>query len=260
MPKMERRAIWVISHGPSCLDGVMAAAAVRRFYQGERIHAVLAANGDSDRVIQGIKRKSAGEPEEIWITDLSWTSADTAAHLRNLISDGARLYWIDHHRTAVSRANAAEFDVPFTGRVLSEEYSAARLTFNFLKRMAEEAGDEGKAHDYEKFFPFVAIADDHDRWIHRIPESADWALAVQTLGGIESYREIIRLEEPVMSRRLRAALEMGRSALDKSLEIARATMMDRALGNGLRVRTACCIGYSSEVASKLYEDQSQTII
>lgn len=259
MPSIERRAIQVISHGPSCLDGVMAAAAIRRFYHGERVRTVLAANGDSDRVIQGLKLRS-GAPDEIWITDLSWTSVDTAAHLRNLIHDGARLYWIDHHRTAVSRANAAEFDVPFTARVLSEEYSAARLTFNFLKRMAQQGGDEAKARDYEKFFPFVAIADDHDRWIHHIPESADWALAVQTLGGIESYREIIRLEEPVMSRRLKVALENGRNALDRSFEIARATTMDRVLGNGLRVRTACCIGYSSEVAAKLYEGQSQTVI
>jgi len=33
----------------------MAAAAVRRFYAGERVHAMLAANGDSDRVIKGVR-------------------------------------------------------------------------------------------------------------------------------------------------------------------------------------------------------------
>jgi oligoribonuclease NrnB/cAMP/cGMP phosphodiesterase (DHH superfamily) len=259
MPRHDARTIQVISHGPSCLDGVMAAAAVRRFYEGERVHTILAANGDSDRIIQGVKLRP-GTPDEVWITDLSWTSLDTMAHLRNFIREGARVYWIDHHRTAVSRADAPEFDVPFTARVLSEEYSAARLTFNFLKRMAEEAGDSGKVRAYEQFFPFVEIADDHDRWVHRITESADWALAVQTLGGIESYREIIRLNEPVMSRRLRMALEAGRNAMDKSFEIAQATMVERSLGNGLRVRSACCVGYSSEVASKLYEGQRQTVI
>jgi hypothetical protein len=55
MPKRDGRTIQVISHGPSCLDGVMAAAAVRRFYAGERVHAMLAANGDSDRVIKGVR-------------------------------------------------------------------------------------------------------------------------------------------------------------------------------------------------------------
>jgi DHH family putative phosphoesterase len=63
-----------------------------------------------------------------------------------------------------------------------------------------------------------------------------------------------------MSRKLKAALEIGRSAMDKSLEVANATLVERPLGNGLRVRSACCIGYSSEVASKLYEGQSRTII
>ena len=238
----------------------MAAAAVRRFYDGERVTATLAANGDSDRVLQGLKFKSGRVPDELWITDLSWNSNETAGHLRNLTRAGARIFWIDHHRTAVSRAAAPEFNVPFAGRVLSEEYSAARLAFNYLKRTAQDAGDEDKLRRFEKFSAFAAIADDHDRWIHRIPESADWALAVQTLGGVESYREIIRLSEPVMSRKLRVALEAGRKAMDKSFEIARATMVERALDNGLRVRSACCIGYSSEVASRLYEGQSRTVI
>jgi oligoribonuclease NrnB/cAMP/cGMP phosphodiesterase (DHH superfamily) len=170
------------------------------------------------------------------------------------------VFWIDHHRTAVSRANAPEFNVPFAGRVLSEEYSAAKLTFNFLRQMARENGDEDHLRSYESFEPFAELADDHDRWVHRVPGSADWALAVQTLGGIDSYREIIRLREPIMSRKLKAALEIGRGAMDKSLEVANATLVERSLGNGLRVRSACCIGYSSEVASRLYEGQNRTVI
>lgn len=258
MSRPDRRTIQVVSHGPSCLDGVMAAATIKRFYLAERVITMLAANGDSDRVIQGVRAK--GGDDEIWITDLSWTSTKTAEHLTNLVSNGARLYWIDHHRTAVSRADAPEFDVPFTGRLLSEEFSAARLTFNYLKDLGAERGEQARLAEFEKFFPFVAIADDHDRWIHQVPESANWALAVQTLGGTDSYREITRLGEPVMSRRLRLAYEQGKKAMDKSLDLAHATMVDRPLGNGLRIRTACCMGYSSEVASKLYEGQSQTVI
>jgi oligoribonuclease NrnB/cAMP/cGMP phosphodiesterase (DHH superfamily) len=238
----------------------MAAAALRRFYQGERVLATLAANGDSDRVIQAIRPKRGGSSDELWITDLSWTSGDTAAHLTALVQQGMRVYWIDHHRTAVSRADAPEYDVPFTGRLLSEQYSAARLTFNYLKAMGRTWANETQQRLFEEFFPFVAIADDHDRWIHEIPQSSDWALAVQTLGGIESYREIIRLEQPVMSRRLRLALEAGQKAMDRSLELARGTMVERTLANGLRVRTACCMGYSSEVAARLYEGQHRTVI
>ena len=258
MSRPDRRTIQIVSHGPSCLDGVMAAAAIKRFYLAERVITTLAANGDSDRVIQGIRAK--GGDDEIWITDLSWTSTKTAEHLTNLVRNGARLYWIDHHRTAVSRAEAPEFDVPYTGRLLSEEFSAARLTFNYLKDLAEEHGEQARLPQFEKFFPFVAIADDHDRWIHQVPESADWALAVQTLGGIDSFREIMRLNEPVMSRRLRLAFEAGKKAMDKSLDLAHATMVERPLGNGLRIRTACCLGYSSEVASKLYEGQSHRVV
>src|SRR5580693_9621295 len=96
-----RRSIQVISHGPSCLDGVMAAVAVRRFYDHDHVTATLAANGDSDRVLQAVKPKAGRAPDEIWITDLSWTSTDTAEHLTSLARSGSRIFWIDHHRTAV---------------------------------------------------------------------------------------------------------------------------------------------------------------
>ena len=53
----------------------------------------------------------------------------------------------------------------------------------------------------------------NDRWVHKIPESPDWALAVQTLGGIASYREVLKLREPKMTRKLRHALESGQDAM-----------------------------------------------
>jgi oligoribonuclease NrnB/cAMP/cGMP phosphodiesterase (DHH superfamily) len=236
----------------------MAAAAIKRFFADERVITMLVANGDSDRVIQNLRAK--GGDDEIWITDLSWNSTKTAEHLTNLVRNGARLYWIDHHRTAVARASAPEFDVPFTGRLLSEEFSAARLAFNYLKDLAQERGEQSRLAEFEKFFPFVAIADDHDRWVHQVPESADWALAVQTLGGIPSYREIIKLQEPKMSRRLREALRAGQDAMRRSVELADSTLVVRELGNGVTLRTACCFGYSSEVAAHLYENTTQTVI
>ena len=64
--------------------------------------------------------------------------------MTNLARKGSRIFWIDHHRTAVARADAPEFNVPFTGRVLSEQYSAARLTFNYLAGIAQQQGDSDK--------------------------------------------------------------------------------------------------------------------
>src|SRR5260370_6292257 len=134
MRRHERRTIHVVSHGPSCLDGVMAAATIKRFYADERVLTTLAANGDSDRVIQGLRLKPGSQPDEIWFTDLSWTSTETAAHLRQLLRRGARAYWIDHHRTAVARSNAPAFDCPFTDRLLSEQSSASCPAIHFVPR------------------------------------------------------------------------------------------------------------------------------
>src|SRR5215470_8351862 len=121
MPGKTSRTIQIVSHGPSCLDGVMAAAAVARFYDGQRVFTTLAGNNDADNVIRNLKIKSDDNENgnEIWITDLSWTSPETGAHLTELSERGAQIYWIDHHRTAVSRADGPEFKVPFAGKVLS---------------------------------------------------------------------------------------------------------------------------------------------
>src|SRR6266852_6582838 len=142
----------------------MAAAAVARFYDGHKVFTTLAGNSDADRTLQELTLKSDEGGDEIWITDLSWNSAETGAHLRELTDRGARVYWIDHHRTAVSRSDAPEFKVPFAGKVLSEEFSAARLTFDFLKSREGELPDDAHRKAFDAFERFVLIADDHDRW------------------------------------------------------------------------------------------------
>src|ERR1700747_3142541 len=101
MPGKTSRTIQVVSDGPSCLDGVMAAAAVARFYDCHKVFTTLGGNSDAGRVIQALAMKSDDADDEIWITDLSWNSPETGAHLRELIDRGASVYWIDHHRTAV---------------------------------------------------------------------------------------------------------------------------------------------------------------
>jgi oligoribonuclease NrnB/cAMP/cGMP phosphodiesterase (DHH superfamily) len=238
----------------------MAAATIARFFEGSRVIANLPGNNESDRAIQSLKLRDKSGGDEIWITDLSWTQPQTGEHLSKLIADGAQVYWIDHHRTAVSRADAPEFKVPFSGKVLSEEYSAARLTFEFLKRREEELPSPEKRRAFESFRRFTEIADDHDRWIHKIAESPDWALAVQTLGGVRSYREIIKLREPKMSHRLREALRSGQEGMRRSIELADTTLVENPLANGVTLRTACCFGYSSEVAAHLYANTTRTVV
>ena len=131
----------------------MAAAAVARFYEGHRVIPTLAGNDESDRVIQALRPRDLSGADEVWITDLSWTQPETAEHLKQLLADGARVYWIDHHRTAVSRADAPEFKVPFTGKVLSERYSAARLVFEYLKRREGELLPRRSAARSRRFAP-----------------------------------------------------------------------------------------------------------
>ena len=255
MGERQRQTIRVVSHGPSCLDGVVAAAAVNRFYRGHRVVTTLASNADADRTLQGID-----PADELWITDLSWNTVETGQRLTDQARQGTAIYWIDHHRSAVRRAEAPEFRVPFARRILSERRSASLLVFDFLRRRSPGILAPEEQRAFEAFRPFALLADDHDRWIHRIAESSDWALAVQTLGGASALREILKLDQPRMSRRLRAALDEGRTAMARSVDLARNTLVERQLSGGLLLRTACCFGYSSEVGAALYTGAKSTVV
>jgi oligoribonuclease NrnB/cAMP/cGMP phosphodiesterase (DHH superfamily) len=253
------RTVQIVSHGPACLDGVVAAVVVARFHEGHRVRTTLASNSDADSVLEGLRLRDKPTSDEIWITDLSWTGRATGEHLRELAAAGARIHWVDHHRTAVARADAAQFKVPFAAKVLSERYSAALLAFNYLRHREAELTPARRVA-FESVRRFAEIADDHDRWVHRIAGSADWALAVQTLGGMASYREILKLKEPQLSGRLKQALRTGQESLRRSIELAQSTLIEHALSDGLNLRTACCLGYSSEVAAHLYFGTSRTVV
>jgi oligoribonuclease NrnB/cAMP/cGMP phosphodiesterase (DHH superfamily) len=258
MGKHAAGKIQIVSHGPSCFDGVVSAVTVARFYQGFNVVPLFAANQDADRIIQELR--VVGPGDEIWITDLSWNHAETAEHLRRLTETGARVFWIDHHRSALRRLGSREFDVPFTGKLLTEEFSASRLAYNFLTERYDLPDIDGRRGALRTFFPIIDMADDHDRWVHRLAESSDWALAVQTLGSIESYRELLQLGGPVMTRALTQALESGKRAMRQSMDLADSTAVERSLGDGLKLVTACCFGYSSEVAAHIYNNRTNTIV
>jgi oligoribonuclease NrnB/cAMP/cGMP phosphodiesterase (DHH superfamily) len=258
MSKHAAGKIQIVSHGPSCFDGVVSAVTVARFYQGYNVVPLFAANQDADRIIQELR--VAGPGDEVWITDLSWNEVKTGQHLHRLLETGGRVFWIDHHRSALRRLGSPEFEVAFTGKLLTEEFSASRLVFNFLTERTDLPDVEHRRGALQSFFPIIDMADDHDRWVHQIPQSPDWALAVQTLGSIESYRELLQIGSPVMTRPLTQALESGKRAMRQSIELADSTAVERSLGEGLKLVTACCFSYSSEVAAHIYNNRTNTIV
>src|SRR3989442_7420369 len=136
MPKQ----VHVVSHGPHCLDGVAAAVAVARYQQGRsEVVPHFAGNSEIDAVLRGLALDPARDTE-LWITDISWREPETDTHLRGLAAAGVHIYWIDHHRTALERFRAGRVNVPFADLVLSEEYAAARLTYEYLARRLAAAG------------------------------------------------------------------------------------------------------------------------
>src|SRR5690348_11997936 len=133
------KRVHVVSHGPHCLDGVAAAVAVARYHEGiAEVTPRFAGNNEVDGILRSFEPEP-GSDAELWITDISWRDAETDAHLRRLAERGLRVYWIDHHRTALERFTAGTVNVPFAGRVLSEEHAASRLTYDYLaSRLATE--------------------------------------------------------------------------------------------------------------------------
>jgi oligoribonuclease NrnB/cAMP/cGMP phosphodiesterase (DHH superfamily) len=244
---MPPRTVHVVSHGPTCLDGVTAAAAVTRYY-GDRaqVEARFASNSEIDAVLQGL------HPEhELWITDISWREPATDAHLRSLAAAGVRIYWIDHHRTALERVKAGRVDVPFADTVLSEEFAASRLTYEYLaKRLAQEGLT---APRFAAFAPVVAMADDNDRWLHKVPGSRELAWVVRALGP-DAYEDFLALDERVTyTPRMTAARARVGAEIERSFAVASASRVEH-FAAGVRVIAAVCDGHPSEIADAWGKD------
>lgn len=237
--------MYVVSHGPTCLDGVTAAAAVTRYY-GDRaqVHARFASNSEIDAVLRDLRPEGDGE-HELWITDISWREPATNAHLRTLAAAGVGIYWIDHHRTALERVKAGRVDVPFADTVLSEEFAASRLTYEYLaKRLDREGHTEPR---FTAFAPVVAMADDNDRWLHQVPGSRELAWVVRALGP-DAYEDFLALDERVTyTPRMTAARARVGAEIERSFAIANASRVEHCAA-GVRVVAAVCDGHPSEIA------------
>jgi oligoribonuclease NrnB/cAMP/cGMP phosphodiesterase (DHH superfamily) len=243
------RQVHVVSHGPHCLDGVAAAVAVARYYRGRAdVVPHFAGNSEIDGVLRTLALPSAAE---LWITDISWREPATDAHLRALAAAGVRIFWIDHHRTALERFGAGKVDVPFTGRVLSEDFAASRLTYEYLR---DRLVAEGRADPaFASLGPFVAMADDNDRWLHRVPGSRELAWTVRTLGA-DAYAELVDVDERVAySPRMQEARARVEAEIARSFEVAGATRVERRIKNvplagDVTLVVAVCDGHPSEIA------------
>jgi oligoribonuclease NrnB/cAMP/cGMP phosphodiesterase (DHH superfamily) len=248
------RHVDVVSHGPHCLDGVTAAVAVARYQAGRgEVVTRFASNNEIDAVLRGLGPVPDGE---LWITDISWREPETDAHLRALVAAGVSIYWIDHHRTALERFRTGAIDVPFAGRVLSEEYAASRLVYEYLR---ERLAAEGRRlPGFDALAPLVAMADDNDRWLHRIPGSRELAWTVRALGG-EAYAELLAVEGSVTyTPRMRAARARVEAEIAHSLAVAQASRVERRLGD-LTLVAAVCDGHPSEIADAWGRESRNTV-
>src|SRR5579885_1868308 len=237
--------VHVVSHGPHCLDGVAAAVAVARYYEGEaEVVPHFASNSEVDAVLRGLVRDPS-RPEELWITDISWKEPDTDAHLARLAAAGMRIHWVDHHRSALERFRTGAVQVPLAERVLSEEYAASRLVYEHLARTL--AAEGRTAPQFAAFAPVLAMSDDNDRWLHRVPGSRELAWVVRALGP-DAYPDLLAIDERVTyTPRMEAARARVGAEIARSLAVARASRVERRVG-GLTLVSAVCDGHPSEVA------------
>jgi len=238
------KLVHVVSHGPHCLDGTAAAVTVARYHEGAEVRPHFASNSEIDDVLRGVSA-TPGRETELWITDISWRQPETDAHLRALAAAGVRVYWIDHHRTALERVRAGKVDVPFTDSVLSEEYAASRLTYEYLAGRLRAEGRPSPRFD--ALARLVAMADDNDRWLHRIPGSRELAWTVRALED-DGYEELMATDAQVTySPRMREALAKAQAEIDASFATARASRVERRVGD-VNLVVAVCDGHPSEIA------------
>ncbi len=246
---VQKRAqfVHVVSHGPHCLDGVTAAVVLTRYHRDATVVPHFCSNAEINETLLGLHCDPPAAEHVVWITDISWTDPAVDGHLQRLLDRGVRVYWIDHHRTAIRRYRNGEISVRLTDQVLSEQYAAARLTYEYLcERLTAEAQSSAALADLGTL---VAMADDHDRWLHRIPGSWKLGQVVAALGA-GAYRELLQLNAAVASTPRMQEVERALDAeLRRSADIAeRSRCVQPVAGSDLRLVTAVCDGFPNEIA------------
>jgi uncharacterized protein len=252
------RAVHVVSHGPHCLDGVAAAAAIARYYEGTSVVPRFSGNPKINEVLRGLRIDGPLDDQELWITDISWTEPETDAYLRSLAERGLKIYWIDHHRTAIERVKRGSIDVPFAHSIVDDRYAASRLVYEYLRERLRADGRRSDA--LERFEHVVRMADDNDRWLHEVPGSWDLALTLRAMNGPEAFEDLVAIDErATYTPRMQAAHDRVAAELERSFEIARSTRSVKDLASGVRIVAAACDGYPSEIGDRWGREHSNAV-
>ncbi|MBI3611141.1 MAG: hypothetical protein HY204_10640 [Nitrospirae bacterium] len=248
-PERKKKSALVVSHGPFCLDGVTAAACVGRFYGEARVTPVFTHPSDVDRAIEEATRASK-EPQDLWIADITWKDPKTGKLFKDLIRQGWRIFWVDHHTIALEKDNEEIQALGLTGWVASNRFSAARLLYDYL--ISAEALLGKAPSSLKRFEKVVLLADDNDRWLHQRRGSRELALTVAALGGTVAYRELLHTNADLRySPRMQEAYRRASRELSDSIALANRTRLEKTADDGLTIVAALCKGYTSEVAEAL---------
>ncbi|MEK6684193.1 MAG: hypothetical protein AABY46_05985 [Nitrospirota bacterium] len=244
-----QRTALVVSHGPFCLDGIAAAACVGRFYGESSVTPVFTHPSDVDRVIEEATRASS-KPQDLWIADITWKHQKTETLFKDLVRQGWRIFWIDHHTIAIEKDEAELQALGLTGWVATNQFSAARLLYDYLISAEDLLGKAPLV--LKQFEKVVRLADDNDRWVHKLRGSRELALTVAALGGTVAYRELLHLNADLRySPRMEEAHRAARRGLSDSTALAMRTRLEKTTDDGLKIVAALCKGYTSEVAEAL---------
>jgi oligoribonuclease NrnB/cAMP/cGMP phosphodiesterase (DHH superfamily) len=242
---------------------VAAAVAVARYHEGVKIIPHFTTNMRINEVIRAISPASLPPEAEVWITDISWTEKETDAHLRQLAARGAKIYWFDHHRTAVERYRSGEIDVPFTDLVVKEECAASRLVYEYLWARLKAEGRHNPL--FAALHRLVRMADDNDRWIHEVTGSRELALIVRAMAAnqesLDAYQALLDTDEQVSyTPRMQEAYERATKEIQASLDLAEKSQVTLPIaGTDFTVVAALCDGYPSDVADLWGKTAKQTV-
>lgn len=250
--------VHIVTHGPQCLDGVAAAVAIARARPQAEIVPWFVNNNEVNDAVRELRCTPRDADHEVWITDVSWSDHAADRHLRALADRGVRVHWIDHHRTAIERFEGGAVDVPLAARVISEQFAASRLAWEYLRGRLECEG--GASPTFLDFWPVVERADDTDRWLHRIPGSHELALVVRAMGAAAAYEDLLAIDRDVTyTPRMREAGKKVGHDLNRSLATAEHLRFSVRLPSGLLLVTSICHGYPSEVADAWGKQARNTV-
>jgi len=231
------------------LDGLTCAVVAARHFSGRRFEPIFASNREIDQVLQHYAPTNP-DLEELWITDISWREPATNIHLEALVAAGLKLYWVDHHKSAIDRRSQGLLSVPFSDFVLDDKWAASRLLYDYLLHRSPQR--DHTQSDLLALHNLVMLADDVDRWILEIDGSRDLALAVRAMEQHEAYAALLAMDSTLgYTPELTAAAQRVVADLERTHAMAERTRhtVEVAVRGGVVV-AAECDGYAGEVADR----------